>query len=140
MILMNKSLKRSDDIMRSLRRNFEVNNKSIDGVLDVFYNKIGQGYLLKTYQSYNKSNDLVIWMFIDSMRERLNKKDKEKRLLEQTIANHLRTLNSILNFWVSKKLLSVNPYNDVTNKPKPKKSKKELKYFKLKKQNMLLIV
>ncbi len=76
-------------------------------------------------------NSDLIEKFIDSMRERPNKKVKEKRLSEQTIANHLRTLNSILNFWVSKKLLSVNPYNDVTNKPKPKKAKKELQYFRI---------
>lgn len=63
MILMHKSLKRSDDIMRSLRRFFEINFKTIDGVLEVFNNNTGQGYLLKVFQSYNKSNDLAIWMF-----------------------------------------------------------------------------
>lgn len=60
---MHKSLKRSDDIMRSLRRFFEVNFKTIDGVLEVFNNNIGQGYLMKIFQSYNRSNDLVVWMF-----------------------------------------------------------------------------
>ncbi len=63
MILMHKSLKRSDDIMRSLRRYFELNFKTIDGVLEVFNNKIGQGYLIKIFKSYNRSNDLVVWMF-----------------------------------------------------------------------------
>lgn len=63
MILMHKSLKRSDDLMRSMRRYFEVNFKTIDGVLEVFNNNIGQGYLIKIFQSYNRSNDLVVWMF-----------------------------------------------------------------------------
>ncbi len=63
MILMHKSLKRSDDIMRSLRRYFELNFKTIDGVLEVFNNKIGQGNLIKIFKSYNRSNDLVVWMF-----------------------------------------------------------------------------
>lgn len=63
MILMHKSLKRSDDIMRSLRRFCEVNFKTLDGVLEVFNNKIGQGYLIKIFQSYNRNNDLVVWMF-----------------------------------------------------------------------------
>lgn len=63
MILMHKSLKRSDDIMRSLRRFCEVNFKTLDGVLEVFNNRIGQGYLIKIFQSYNRNNDLVVWMF-----------------------------------------------------------------------------
>lgn len=63
MILMHKSLKRSDDIMRSLRRFCELNFKTLDGVLEVFNNNIGQGYLIKVFRSYNENNDLVIWMF-----------------------------------------------------------------------------
>ena len=63
MILMHKSLKRSDDIMRSLRNYFRINFKSIDGILEVFNNDIGQGYLFKIFQSYNDNNDLVIWMY-----------------------------------------------------------------------------
>lgn len=63
MILMHKSLKRNDDIMRSFRRFCEVNFKTLDGVLKVFNNEIGQGYMIKIFQSYNKSNDLVVWMF-----------------------------------------------------------------------------
>jgi len=63
MILMHKSLKRSDDIMRSFRRFCELNFKTLDGVLEVFNNNIGQGFLIKIFQSYNKNNDLVIWFF-----------------------------------------------------------------------------
>ncbi len=63
MILMHKSLKRSEDIMRSLCRYCEVNFKSIDGVIETFNNDIGQGYILKIYQSFNTSNDLAIWFF-----------------------------------------------------------------------------
>ena len=63
MILMHKSLKRNDDIMRSFRRYCEDNFKTLDGVLKVFNNEIGQGYMIKIFQSYNKSNDLVVWMF-----------------------------------------------------------------------------
>ena len=69
MILLHKSLKRSDDFMRSLRRFFEVNCKTIDGVIEVFNNKIGQGFMLKIYESYNKDNDLVIWIF-ESLKEK----------------------------------------------------------------------
>ena len=63
MILMHKSLKRSEDIVRSLKRFFEVNCKTIDGIIETFNNSIGQGFILKTFQSYDKSNDLVIWIF-----------------------------------------------------------------------------
>lgn len=66
---MHKSLKRSDDIMRSMRRYFEVNFKTIDGILEVFNNNIGQGYLIKIFRSYNKRNDLVVWMF-ESLKEK----------------------------------------------------------------------
>lgn len=85
------------------------------------------------FQKYriDELDSTLIEKFIDSMRQRPNKKNNEKKLSEQTIANHLRTLNSILNFWVNKKILPSNPYKDVTNKPKPKKSKKELKYFRI---------
>ncbi len=101
MILMHKSLKRSDDIMRSLRRYFEVNNKSIDGVLEVFNNKIGQGYLLKTYQSYNKSNDLVIWMF-ESI------KDKN---IQIAFSNHSNVDEH--NNWIDKNKVNFKNYNIV---------------------------
>ncbi len=73
----------------------------------------------------------LIEKFIDYMRERPNKQKPDQKLSEQSIANHLRTLNAILNYLVNKKKIPVNPYKDVTNKPKPKKSKKELTYFKI---------
>lgn len=63
MILTHKSLKRSEDIMKSFRRFCEVNFKTLDGVIEVYNNKIGQGYLIKIFQSYNKNNDLVVWIF-----------------------------------------------------------------------------
>lgn len=101
MILMHKSLKRSDDIMRSLRRYFEVNNKSIDGVLEVFNNKIGQGYLLKTYYSYNKNNDLVIWMF-ESL------KDKNIQIAFSNLSNVDEHNN-----WIDKNKVNFKNYNIV---------------------------
>lgn len=101
MILMHKSLKRSDDIMRSLRRYFEVNNKSIDGVLEVFNNKIGQGYLLKTYYSYNKNNDLVIWMF-ESL------KDKNIQIDFSNLSNVDEHNN-----WIDKNKVNFKNYNIV---------------------------
>lgn len=73
----------------------------------------------------------LIEKFIDYMRERPNKQKPDQKLSEQTIANHLRTLNAILNFLASKKKIPENPYKDVTNKPNTKKSKKELTYFKI---------
>ena len=63
MILTHKSLKRSEDIMKSFRRFCEVNFKALDGVIEVYNNKIGQGYLIKIFQLYNKNNDLVVWIF-----------------------------------------------------------------------------
>ncbi len=73
----------------------------------------------------------LIEKFIDYMRKRPNKNNSDKRISEQTIANHLRTLNTILNFLVNKKIILTNPYIGVTNKPKTKKGKKELIYFKI---------
>lgn len=65
------------------------------------------------------------------MRHRPNKLKPNQTLSEQTIANHLRTLNAILNFLSKKGKISGNPYNDVNNKPDPKNSKRELIYFKI---------
>lgn len=42
MILLHRSLKRSEDYMRSMRRLFEVNCKTIDGVIETFNNKTGR--------------------------------------------------------------------------------------------------
>ena len=63
MLLLHKSLKRSDDIMRSFRRFCEVDFKTIDGVVEVFNNNKYQGYVIKLFQSYNENNDLAIWIF-----------------------------------------------------------------------------
>ncbi len=76
-------------------------------------------------------NSELIENFITYMRKRPNKNKPNQNISEQTIANHLRTLNAILNFLVVKKKIPYNPYRDVTNKPTPKKSKKELNYFKI---------
>ena len=73
----------------------------------------------------------VIEDFLTYMRRRPNKNDPTKKLSEQSIANHLRTLNTILNFAKRKKLIDVNPIDDATNKPKARKQKKELTYFKI---------
>jgi len=79
----------------------------------------------------NEITTSLIEDFITYMRKRPNKKKKDQKLSEQTIANHLRTLNALLNFLVSKKKIPENPYRYVTNKPTPKKTKKELTYFKI---------
>lgn len=80
----------------------------------------------------NEVDEQVVEKFITSMRKRNNYVEKDKKLSEQTIANHLRTLNAILNFLFKvKKLIPYNPYTQVTNKPKPKRTKKKLNYFKL---------
>lgn len=73
----------------------------------------------------------LIEEFITYMRNRPNKKKPDQKLSEQTIANHLRTLNAILNYLVSERKIKENPYIYANNKPTPKKKKKELKYFKI---------
>lgn len=100
---MHKSLKRSDDIMRSLHRYFEVNLKSIDGILEVFNNKIGQGYIFKIFESYNKNNDLVIWLF-ESL------KDKN---IQVAFSNHSNIDEH--NNWIDKKKVNFKFYPIVTN-------------------------
>lgn len=80
MILFHKSLKRSDDIIKSLKRYFEVNCKSIDGVIETFNNVNEQGYMLKVFQSYNRDNDLAIWIY-ESL------KDKNIKVAYGTLAN-----------------------------------------------------
>ena len=98
MILMHKSLKRSDDIMRSLRRFCEVNFKTLDGILEVFNNKIGQGYLIKVFQSYNKNNDLVVWMF-----ESLSDKN-----IQVAFSNHSNIDEN--NNWIDKNKVNFKTY------------------------------
>lgn len=63
MILIHKSLKRSEDYMRSMKRLFEVNCKTIDGVIECFNNKKGQGFMIKVFCSYNPDNDLAVWFY-----------------------------------------------------------------------------
>ena len=71
MLILHKSLKRSDDIIKSFRRMCEVDFKEIDGIIEVFNNKIGQGYLLKIFSTYNNYNDLVICIY-ESLDENVN--------------------------------------------------------------------
>lgn len=98
MIVMHKSLKRSEDIMRGLRRYFEINFKSIDGVIENFNNKTGQGYLIKIFESYNRDNDLVVWMF-----ESLKDKDIE-------IAFSTQSNIDDYNNWVDKEKVNFKVY------------------------------
>lgn len=101
MIIMHKSLKRSDDIMRSFRRFCEVNFKTLDGVIEVFNNKIGQGYLIKVFQSYNKNNDLVVWLF-ESL------KDKNIKI---AFSNHSNIDEH--NTWIDKNKVNIKTYSIV---------------------------
>lgn len=98
MILLHRSLKRSEDIMRSMKRFFEVNCKTIDGVIETFNNKIGQGFILKVMQSYNRDTDLVIWMF-ESL------KDKNIQL---GYSNHANVDEH--NNWINKDLVNFKTY------------------------------
>ncbi len=72
MLILHKSLKRSDDIIKSFRRMCEVDFKEIDGIIEVFNNKIGQGYLLKIFSTYNNYNDLVIWIYESLDEKKIN--------------------------------------------------------------------
>lgn len=98
MIILHKSLKRSDDIMRSLRRFFEVNFKTIDGIIETFNNSIGQGFLIKIFESYNRDNDLVIW-FYESL------KDKNIQIAYSTLSN-LDEHNN----WINIKKVNIKTY------------------------------
>lgn len=63
MILLHKSIKRSEDYVRSLKKLFEINCKTIDGVIETFNNGREQGFVIKIYNSYNRDSDLCIWLF-----------------------------------------------------------------------------
>lgn len=63
MIILHKSLKRSDALIKSLQSYFSIDFKSVDGIAEIFNNGSEQGYILKIYRSYNKDNDLVIWIY-----------------------------------------------------------------------------
>lgn len=98
MLLMHKSLKRSEDIMRSFRRYAEVNFKEIDGIIECFNNKIGQGYIIKIFDSYNKENDLVVWIF-----ESLNEKNIQ---IAFSIHNNIDDQNN----WINKEKVNFKRY------------------------------
>ena len=90
-------------------------------------------YISEYFAKYKliEVNTKVVEKFITTMRNKTNQNNPEKKLSEQTIGNYLRTLNAIFNFLVTKEIIDKNPVNNVTNKPKPKKSKPELNYFRI---------
>lgn len=89
--------------MRSMKRFFEVNCKTIDGVIETFNNTIGQGFVLKIYESYNRGNDLVIWMF-----ESLSDKN-----IQIAYSNHNNLDEN--NNWIDKSLVNFKTFPIVKN-------------------------
>ena len=98
MIILHKSLKRSEELVRSIRRKFECDCKAISGVMECFNNKDYQGYILKIMHSFNKDNDLVIW-FYESL------KDKNIQVAYSTVSNV-----DEFNNWIDKKQLNIKIY------------------------------
>ncbi len=98
MIQLHQSLKRSEDIMKSLQRFFEINMKSIDGVIETFSNKSDQGYLVKIFRSFNHETDLVIWFY-----ESLENKNIQ-------IAYSTRNNCDANNNWIDKNKLNIKYY------------------------------
>lgn len=98
MIVLHKSLKRSDDLMRSIKRNFDVNCKTISGVIECFNNKNLQGYMIKIFHSFNRDNDLAIWLY-ESL------KDKNIQVAYSTVSNV-----DEFNNWVDKKKVNIKEY------------------------------
>lgn len=98
MIILHKSLKRSEELVRSIRRKFECDCKAISGVMECFNNKDYQGYILKIMHSFNKDNDLVIW-FYESL------KDKNIQVAYSTVSNV-----DEFNNWIDKEQLNVKVY------------------------------
>lgn len=98
MIVLHKSLKRSEELVRSIRRKFECDCKAISGVMECFNNKDYQGYILKIMHSFNKDNDLVIW-FYESL------KDKNIQVAYSTVSNV-----DEFNNWIDKKQLNIKIY------------------------------
>lgn len=98
MIILHKSLKRSEELARSIRRKFECDGKAISGVMECFNNKDIQGYLLKIYHSFNKNNDLVIWLY--------------ESLKEKNIQVAYSTLSNVdeFNNWIDKEKLNIKEY------------------------------
>ena len=98
MIVFHKSLKRSEDITRSLKRFFELNFKTMDGIIETFNNNIGQGYILKLFHSYNDNNDLAIWLY-ESL------KDKNIQIAYSTLSNIDKNNN-----WIDIELVNIREY------------------------------
>lgn len=106
-------------------------NIDINTVYD-HYKKINN-YILDFFKEYKliEIDSNVIEKFYDYTRTLPNKRNPNKNLSERTISNISKTLNAIFNFFVKKKIIPSNPCNDITNKPDPQKTKKELNYFKI---------
>lgn len=92
-----------------------------------------EGELNNYFGNYkiSKITSELIENFLDYLRERGNKQKPDEKIKEQTVDAYLRTLNVILNFLVRKKIIDYNPSKDINNKPKPRKTKQELNYFKI---------
>lgn len=70
--------------------------------------------------------------FLSYLRSRPKKNSETGTISEQTVYNIYSVLRTFFNVLKEdKKLISYNPVDDITNKPNPKRKKKELKYFKL---------
>lgn len=126
------SLQFSDGVEMYIENLFEREKRNDIDINSVFdnYRKINS-YIIDFFGNYkvNEIDSNLVEDFITHLRHTPSSTNPNKNLSEQTIANHIKTLNAIFNFWVNKKIIITNPYNDVTNKPKPKRNKKELNYF-----------
>ena len=126
------SLQFSDGVEMYIENLFEREKRNDIDINSVFdnYRKINS-YIIDFFGNYkvNEIDSNLVEDFITHLRHTPSSANPNKNLSEQTIANHIKTLNAIFNFWVNKKIIITNPYNDVTNKPKPKRNKKELNYF-----------
>lgn len=63
MILLHKSLKRSEDLIKSIRYNIDNNCNTLSGIIECFKNQKIQVYILKIFHSFNRDNDLAIWLY-----------------------------------------------------------------------------
>lgn len=126
------SLQFSDGVEMYIENLFEREKRNDIDINSVFdnYRKINS-YMIDFFGNYkvNEIDSNLVEDFITHLRQTPSSANPNKNLSEQTIANHIKTLNAIFNFWVNKKIIINNPYKDVTNKPKPKRNKKELNYF-----------
>ncbi len=91
-----------------------------------------KNYIYEYFKDYKLSSitKTTIENYLDYLRDK-NVYNTNKKISERTVYNSVKYLNAILNFAVSKGLIISNPYALVTNKPKPKRKKVELSYFKL---------